>query len=100
MARRTRHDTLVDLTRILYDHNPMNIPLGDPSEYEDEALSILSRYVESALHMCPDETMRRQISTGIVSAAFEFWFSEKAPQDIERVSFALLDSYVAGVTQA
>ena len=93
---------LIDFTRILHEKNPMRLELkNDPDaqqEYESEALSILSRFNEGALHMCDDETLCRQIATGMVRAAFEFWFSEEAP-DVENTAFSLLQVYLDGMKE-
>ena len=66
---------------------------GGPDEYESEALSVLSRFNESALGACEDRTTLEQVSCGIVRQAFEFWFTE-TPPDVTAMVHELLEAYL------
>lgn len=95
-----KHLVLQEFTKIMYDHNPMGLPLTEmgaagADEYEVEALSVLSRFTESALHMCEDETLQRELAVGIVTNALQFWFTPVAIKDPEKLGWALLDAYLA-----
>ena len=75
---------------------------GNPNaadEYESEALSILSRFSEGALHLCQDEAMQREIAVGIVKQAFEYWFNDTNIHEPEKVAFDLLATYVSSYPQ-
>ena len=94
-VHRLKHEVLKDFTQILFESNPMRLePLAGPAEYEAEALSILSRFTEGALHLCPDPTMQREIATGIVRQAFEFWFSDASIESPEKTALLLLQTYI------
>ena len=98
-AYKPKHETLKEFTRIMFEHNPMQInlttnPHGE-DEYESEALSILSRFNEGALHLCEDETLQREISVGVVKQAFEFWFNDTNIHEPEQLAFRLLETYKA-----
>lgn len=96
-AYKPKHLMLQEFTKILFEHNPMQISMaGNPgaaNEYESEALSILSRYTEGALHLCEDETLQREIAVGIVRQAFEFWFNDTKIHEPEKLGFVLLEVF-------
>ena len=46
-----KHKVLQDFTSVLSKRNPMQLSRENPLEYESEALSILSRFNESALQL-------------------------------------------------
>ena len=98
-----KHVVLQEFTQILFKCNPMALNLeGNPhadDEYESEALSILSRFNEGALNMCPDETMQREIAVGIVKQAFQFWFNDENIVEPEKTAFELLQAYVSSYPQ-
>lgn len=96
-----KHVILQEFIKILYEYNPMTLPLsemGDSGldEYESEALSILSRFSESMIDMCDDAILQREIAVSIVVQALQFWFAVDSFQNTEKLSCALLDTYVAG----
>ena len=104
MGLKTKRALLEEFTKILHDRNPMALPLnempdGGADEYESEALSVLSRFNEGALHLCEDKSMQREIAVGIVKQAFDFWFSDLQTRDIEKTSFELLDAFNASFPQ-
>ena len=93
-----KHVLLQEFTKVLHDHDLMGIAGEEnpkaATEYEAEALSILSRFTEGALNLCVDENLRREISVGMVKQAFEFWFSLEAPKGVEKLAFELLELFV------
>lgn len=92
--RKPAHEVLQQFTKIMHDHNPMGLAPDD--SYESEALSVLSRFTEGALHMCEDDAMQREIAVGIVSNALEFWFNPGFMKETpEKLSWALLDAFKA-----
>jgi hypothetical protein len=96
-----KHVVLQEFTKILYEHNPMSLPLSQMGEaghdeYESEALSILSRFTEGVLSACEDEPLRREIAVGMVIQALKFWFNTERFKEPEKLAWALLDAYLAG----
>ena len=102
-AYTSKHELLQKFTKIMFEHNPMQLKLdGNPNadnEYESEALSVLSRFNEGALHLCEDETLQRELAVGIVQQAFEFWFNDPNMHEPEKLSFLLLETYKASYPQ-
>lgn len=93
-----KHMLLQEFTKTLFEHNPMQIHLSGPdatTEYESEALSILSRFTEGALNLCEDENIQREIAIGVVKQCFEFWFNEPIVKGPESVGLALLEVFKA-----
>lgn len=100
MGYKSKRIVLEEFTKIMHDKNPMGLPKDAPEdEYESEALSALSRFNESALHMCDDQLMRREIAAGIIKQVFDFWFAGLEARDLEKLAFELLDAYVASYPQ-
>jgi len=96
-----KYVVLQEFIKILYEHNPMALPLSEMGEagldeYESEALSILSRFTEGVLYACEDEALRREIAVGMVLQALKFWFNTEKFKEPEKLAWALLDAYVAG----
>ena len=97
-ASKPRHDILQDLTVVLYKRNPMNLSLDSSLEYENEALSILSRFSESAIEIPTDEALVAQVAVGIVKQTLEFWFDQVfSDRDIEPLARELLATYREGL---
>lgn len=94
-----KHLVLQDITAALLRINPMKLGRDNPLEYELEALSILSRFSESALQMCDDEATIAKIATGIVSQALDFWFENVEQVNCEVVARELLGIFKASFDQ-
>ena len=61
---------------IIFKHDPMQLNSRDIAEYDDIALSILTRFVESDIgELKTKEVM--QIANEIVDQAFHFWYFPK-----------------------
>ncbi len=88
-----KHVILQDFTAVLHKRNPMNLSLDNDLEYESEALSILSRFCEAAIHIPDDEALCAQVAVGIVKQSFEFWFEETGNSDVESLARELLATY-------
>lgn len=92
---RPRHEVLKDFTEALYKHDPMGIKSPHDDEYEGEALSILSRFTESALHAADDEEAAFEVAAGIITQCFTFWFDELSTElELEPLTLDLLTIYV------
>lgn len=87
------HQVVQEFTVVLLRRNPMNLDPGNPLEYEAEALSILSRFVEAGLQLPDDEAMVAQVASGIVKQALEFWFENIGDVDPEPIARDLLKVY-------
>lgn len=74
---RSYSDILSKFTEILDRINPMNLQAPGDKEYEQEALSILSRFTETSLNLA-DEDQALQAAEVIVKLTFEFWFTDIA----------------------
>lgn len=104
MGLKSKRMVLEEFTKILHDRNPMALPLSEmpddgADEYESEALSVLSRFNEGALHLCPDKSMQREIAVNFVKQAFDFWFADIPARDLEQTAFQLLDAFNASYPQ-
>lgn len=84
---------------MLLKRNPMMLDPENPLEYENEALSILSRFAEAALHIPDDEEVVAQVAMGIVKQTLEFWFDDIAGVDLEPISRELIAVYRASFGQ-
>lgn len=84
---------LKDFATLLHARNPMNIALENKQEYENEALSILSRFSEAALQLSDDEAIIAQLATAIVRQALEFWFDDIGTYDPEPLARELASTY-------
>lgn len=76
--RKSRPQLLEEFTKHLFERDPMGICFPDnpdkETEYDGEALSILSRFVESHIvEMPPEDAV--EMAYMVVQNAFEFWFS-------------------------
>lgn len=88
-------EVLQEFMDIIYRHDPMGIKSPNEDEYDGEALSILSRFTESALHVSDDEQAAYDVAAGIVTECFTFWFEEVPDQpDLEGLTLELLTTYV------
>lgn len=78
---------------VLMKFNPMN--LGNNDSYENEALSILSRFTEAGLHI-PSENENElvlQVATSLVKQSLEFWFNNVNDVNCENIARVLLDLF-------
>lgn len=92
---RRKHEVLLDFTAVIQKHDPMKINSPHEDEYEGEALSILSRFTESALHVADDEEVAFDVATGIVIECFTFWFDEINEElKLDELALELLTIYV------
>jgi hypothetical protein len=91
---KSKHEVLKTFSTTLTQHNPMQCDIENPLEYEAEALSILSRFTEAALHLSDDDETLLQIASAIVRQALEFWF-DNVPSDLDLapLSKELLEQY-------
>lgn len=87
--------TFAEFTRILHVRNPMQLDAPIEDEYASEALSILSRFNEGALHLCPDQQQQLEIAAGLVEQTFSFWFDAPIKMNLEELAKELLSSFVA-----
>lgn len=90
-----KHQVLLQFTAVLLKRNPMQLGQDNPLEYESEALSILSRFNEAALHLSDDEAAVAQVATGIVKQSLEFWFDDISSVDPEPIARELVAIYRA-----
>jgi hypothetical protein len=88
-----KHLILQDLTAEVLRLNPMKLSVENPLEYEAEALSILSRFSEAALHLADDEAAVAAVATAIVQQTFEFWFDSLDGLEPESIARALVAVY-------
>lgn len=82
-----------DLNKILHDANPLCLELQNDYEYENEALSVLSRFTEGMLHLCSDDVMRLEIAVGVVEQTFTYWFNETGILGLDQIAKSMLDVY-------
>lgn len=92
-----KHQVLQQFAEVLLKRNPMQLGQDNPLEYESEALSILSRFNEAALHLADDEAAVAQVATGIVKQSLEFWFDDIGDTDPEPIARELLAVYRAAM---
>lgn len=91
-----KHQVLKEFTAALRSRNPMNVLETSPLEYEVEALSILSRFTETGLHIpTSDEALVAQLATNIVKQSLEFWFDDLGDVDPEPIARELIAIYRA-----
>lgn len=90
-----KHQVLQQFTEVLLKRDPMQLGQNNPLEYESEALSILSRFNEAALHLADDEAVVAQVATGIVRQSLEFWFDDIGSVDPEPIARELVAVYRA-----
>lgn len=89
-----KHEVLQEFSTTLVQYNPMQCDVEGPLEYEAEALSILSRFTEAALHLSEDDELLLQIAAGLVRQALEFWFDDVSHDlDLVPLSRDLLERY-------
>src|SRR5690348_9509959 len=94
-SMKPKHLVLQEMTATLLQINPMKLGRDNPLEYELEALSILSRFTEAALHLSGDEAKTMEIASGIVRQTFDFWFENIDGVDHEAVAKELLSVFRA-----
>lgn len=83
---------LQEFTTLLMKFNPMN--LGNNESYENEALSILSRFTEAGLQMPSDvDDFVLQVATSLVKQSLEFWFNDVNGVNCENIARVLLDLF-------
>ena len=98
---RPKVEVLQDFIGIIYRHDPMAIGSPHEDEYDGEALSILSRFTESALHVSDDEEAAFDVAAGIVTECFNFWFDEVPGEpNLEPLTLELLTTYVNSYPEA
>lgn len=73
--------------------NPMQLELTGPLEYEAEALSVLSRFVEAALQIPEAGEETSSLALLIVKQSMEFWFDDVGKVDLTALAAELLDTY-------
>ena len=86
---------LKDFTKVLHKHDPMKLrsPLKD--EYEAEALSILARFCEGAIHAGDDEQSILEYATSTVKQTFHHWFEETLIDEVlQPLVLELLVTYI------
>lgn len=88
-----KHQVLQEFAAVLLRRNPMNLGTENPLEYEAEALSILSRFVEAALQLPDDEAAVAEVATAIVKQSLEFWFENMGEVDPEPIARELIAVY-------
>jgi hypothetical protein len=92
---RSKAELLQQMTALLFKHNPMSLDIKDELEYENEALSILSRFTEASVEhaQSPDAF---ELALGIVNMSMHFWFD-----DLSKVNTTLLtaDLFACYLTQ-
>lgn len=94
MPVKPKHELLQDFTKLIFRHDPMKLAKFS-DEYEPEALSILSRFCEGALHVADDEEAVVTYALEVVKQTFGFWFGEAANDtDLKQVSLELLKVYI------
>lgn len=93
-----KHQLLQELSEALLRRNPMHLKENDPLEYEDEALSMLSRFTESALHLASpaDEETVVQVATNIVQQTLDFWFDTCEGVNLEELAREMLGIFRSG----
>ncbi len=84
--RKSRPQLLEEFTKHLFERDPMGICFPDnpdrETEYDGEALTILSRFVEShIIEMVEDAA--QEAAYLIVQGAFEFWFSHSLRDEVK-----------------
>ena len=84
---------LKKFTAIIYKHDPMDRHSKDRSEYEVEALSILSRFCEASLQLADDEQAIVDTAKIIIDQTFQFWF-DQALADSLPLTHDLLKAYL------
>jgi hypothetical protein len=79
----------------------MKLNTGDHVEdYESEALSILSRFNESGIHLEDlNDLQEHQLSIAIVRHAFTFWFGDMTTADVEPAATELLSTFKEAYAQ-
>lgn len=91
LGRLSRYaDLLEEFMIVIFKHDPGKFKSPEISEYESEALSILSRFVEAGVQLPEIEgDVVLAASLKIVSEAFDFWFEdeEKASPVIKGYDF-------------
>lgn len=88
-----KYVVLQEFAAVLLKRNPMHLNPENPHEYEAEALSILSRFVESAIQIPDDEAVVAQVATAIVKQSLDFWFDDIGPVDPEPIARELIAVY-------
>lgn len=72
-------EILLKFTDVITDRNPANIDKSVITEglrYDVEALSVLSRFVETAIHVPKDENEIAHIAYSIVKQTFDYWYNK------------------------
>ena len=86
-----KHELLKEFTAVLAKLNPMK--LTDDDSYENEALSILSRFTEAALHIPSYDDEVVAVAVAIVKESLEFWFNNIEGVDFENIARTLLNVF-------
>lgn len=90
---------LQEFAAVLLRRNPMQLGQDNPLEYENEALSMLSRFNEAALHLAEpgDEDAVAQVAINLVKQSLEFWFDDIGTVDPEPIARELIAVYRAAM---
>lgn len=102
--RKNRPQLLEEFIRLLFVRDPMGLNHeSNPDaadEYDGEALSILSRFVEAHLISMPNEDASA-VAYSIVQSAFTFWFSSPLHDEAKAKTLAqeLLDLYLSSYAE-
>lgn len=90
-----KHELLQEFTKILHKHDPMGTGSQSEDEYEPEALSILSRFCESALQLADEESAVLTFAAGAIQQTFEFWFGQlPTDSNLEPLMLELVKTYI------
>jgi hypothetical protein len=82
-------EMLVEFTTVLFRFDPMNLGSSNPLEYDKEALSILSRFVESGVHKADYVEALK-----IVIQTFKFWFEkDSSPEQLAKLGELATELY-------
>lgn len=102
MARQLQ-DILVDFIDIITQQNPANFPndvLTTGLVYDVEALSILSRFAETAVHVPNEESEILPIAESIIKQTFDYWYNKQdmfSDEIASTLASKLLKSYRASI---
>jgi hypothetical protein len=92
---KSKYKLLQEFTAIIFKHDPMKTGSQFQDEYEAEALSILSRFCEAALHQSDSEAAVLEYAAGVVQTTFEFWFDNLSDDiNLEPLMLELVKHYI------
>jgi hypothetical protein len=80
---------LVEFTATMFKIDPMNLGSDDPLEYDKEALTVLSRFVERGVHKADYVE-----ALSIVVQTFKFWFEkDSSPEQLAKLGELATELY-------